>query len=597
MAIANIQKKKTKIVATLGPACHDVDILANMIRAGMNCARFNFSHGSHEEHFERLQLLQKAEKITGQNIAIMLDTMGPEIRTGNLEDKEVILEKGKTIAVSGIIEKTNESIIALSYARIHKEVYPGTILKIADGSIILEVQSIQNTKLICTVIKDGILGSRKNVNIPSVKINLPSLMKKDIDDIFFAIEHKYDYIAASFIRNTNDVMAIRGILSEKESMIRIISKIENQEGLDNFEGILQVSDGIMVARGDLAEQIPSEEIPIRQKSIIKECNKNQKIVITATQMLQSMETSMIPTRAELTDVANAIFDGTDALMLSGESAKGMYPVEAIETMSRVALTVEKSEQFQDHIRSTSFHYSRDIFSEKSAGESIIAASQIVADKSNAKAIACPTLTGNTPRHISALRPTSQHIIATCHREYVCRQLLLVWGVIPVLTKEGKSNKDIIDTAIDTSRKLGFLDKNEKLIIVAGLPINKPLMINTIQMYFNGKVLLRGRQGIGPTVKGKIVHISSSGQISTHVASRKDEGYIYITQQLTYNMLPMLSGVSGLIIQHRAEVPLEILRTQYPNLTCLAYVNELTFQQLQEGQEIIISGKEKIAYEA
>ncbi len=597
MSITNIQKKKTKIVATLGPACHDADVLVKMIRAGMNCARFNFSHGSHEEHFERLQLLRKAEKITGQNIAIMLDTMGPEIRTGKLEGKDVLLEEGKTIAISGAVEKTNEQVIALSYAHIHKEVQPGAVFKIADGSIVLEVQSLENTKLICKIVKGGLLGARKNVNVPGVKINLPSLTKKDIDDIFFAIENKYDYIAASFIRNIGDVIAIRAILSEKDSTIRIISKIEDQEGLDNFEGILQVSDGIMVARGDLAEQIPSEEIPLRQKSMIKACNRSQRFAITATQMLQSMETSAVPTRAELTDVANAIFDGTDALMLSGESAKGKYPVEAIETMSRVSLTVESSAQFQEHMRTTSFSHTREIFTESSADESIIAAAQIVADKSKAKAIACPTLTGNTPRHISSLRPTNQHIIATCHREYVCRQLLLVWGVIPVLTKAGKTNKEIIDTTIEASSSLGFLDKNEKLIIVAGLPINKPLMVNTIQMHFNGKVLLRGRQGIGPIVKGKIVHVSSPGQISAHAAAHKDEEFIYITHQLTYNMLPMLSGVSGLIVQQRAEVPFEILRKQYPNLACLAYVNELTFHELQEGQEIIISGKEKFAYEA
>lgn len=589
--------KKTKIVATMGPACHNETTMLAMIRAGMNCARFNFSHGSHEEHFERLSLLRKAEKAAGTPIAIMLDTKGPEIRTTDVEDKDVPLEEGKSIAVTGTPKKTSEACVGLSYANIHKELQPGAVIKIADGSIVLEVKEVREDDLVCVVTKGGLLGSRKNVNVPGVKINLPSLLKKDIDDIHFAIDNNFDYIAASFIRSADDVMAIRSILSERGSTIRIIAKIENQEGLDNLESIIQMCDGIMVARGDLAEQIPSEEVPLKQKNIIRLCNENQKLAITATQMLQSMETSSTPTRAELTDVANAIFDGTDALMLSGESAKGKYPVEAIATMTRVALAVEKSAEFQEHIRSVFKTRRSDLlFNPSSAGESIIAATHIVADKSDAKVIACPSIAGNTPKFISCLRPTKQYIVATCHKEYVCRQLLLLWGVIPVLIKEYKTDKEMIDTAIEASRSIGLLKKNDKVLIVAGLPLTKPLMTNTLQVYFNGTVLFRGRQGIGPAKKGIFMPVANAAQIIKHAAENPSKDFIYYAPQLTYSMLPALASISALVVQQPAAVPLETIAKQYPNVSCVAHVDGLMFSDVKEGQEIILSGQEKLAYE-
>ncbi len=592
-----IKHKKTKIIATLGPACHDVEILKKMLLAGMNCARFNFSHGDHQEHLERLQLLRKAEAKTGIPCAHLLDTKGPEIRTGNLIHglKELILKDGNQIRLSGSIQETTKDIIAISHSKIHKEINIGSNFKIADGSIIIETVDIQNDIIIGKIIKGGALESKKNINVSDATINLPNLMQKDIEDIHFAIEHDYDFIAASFIRTAEDILKIQDILKEKNSNIQIIAKIENQEGLDNLDNIIQITDGIMIARGDLAEQIPAEQVPLRQKSIIDICNYYHKISITATQMLQSMETSMTPTRAELTDIANAIFDGTDALMLSGESAKGKFPVESIETMTRVSIAVEESEQFQEHARTRFFSNRKGLFGESSSSESIIAAAQIAAEKSNASAFICPSLSGHSPKYISVLKP-NQHIVVTTHFPHIVRRLLLLWGVAPVLTKECTSDAELIETGINAARKLGFLKKNGKVVIIGGFPINKPLMLNTVQVYFDGKVIMRGRQGCGPAIKGEIFHVSSPSQILKHAQKNMNKSIIYVSQQLTYDMLPILSEIKALIVKQKTSIPMLTLQKQFSHLTCIAGVEALTFGDIKDGKEIVLSGNEQLIYE-
>lgn len=587
--------RKTKIVATLGPSCNTIEKMVEMINAGMNCSRFNFSHGDHAEHKERLDKLREAMKITGKKVALLLDTKGPEIRTGNVETAPIELEQNQEILVSGQTKTTTDKVISLSYSNIHKELDKGIEIKIADGAIILRVLEIEDTNVRCVVLKGGTLGSKKNVNIPDSIINLPDISNKDILDIKFAVEHNYDYIAASFIRNATAVLKIQEILKKQNSTINIIAKIENQEGLDNLESIIQIADGIMVARGDLAEQIPPEQVPLMQKHIIKYCLENHKIAITATQMLQSMEVSFTPTRAELTDIANAIFDGTDAIMLSGETARGKYPIEAIATMHRIALAVEESDQFKIHATKTFFAKEKDaLFIEGASGDSIVSAAQIVADKINATALVCPSLTGNTPKLLSVHRP-SQPIISPSHLESIYTKLLLLWGTYPIMIDSCNNDQELIDTAIVATADAGFMNKNDKIVIIAGLPINKPLMLNTVQVYFNGTVIARGRQGCGPIVQGRFFRTPTIHEAITHKASHS-ESYIYCIPKFTYDDIPHLQQLSGLLIETPSEVPIEIIMKKFPNLAFVAHINALMFQEIKNEREIVISGTEKYIYE-
>ncbi len=586
--------KRTKIIATLGPGCHDTNTIMNMLKAGMNCARFNFSHGDHKEHLERLTLLQEAEKKTGIDSVYLLDTKGPEVRTGIVEGEPIELKTGKTIMLSGKQTISTAKCIALSYARIHNEVKKGMNIKIADGSIHLRIKDIQEEIITADIIDGGLLGSKKNVNIPEAHLQLPSISAKDIEDIKFAVQHDFDYIAASFIRSSEDIQEIREILLEYGSDIHIIAKIENQEGLDNLKSIIQVADGIMIARGDLAEQVPAETIPLIQKDIISQCNALRKIVITATQMLQSMENSNAPTRAELTDVANAIFDGTDAIMLSGETAKGKYPVEAITVMNNVALAVEKSSLFSTHIRQkfTETHTSTG----DSASETFVSAAQVVADKSNATMFACPTSSGNTPRIMACTRP-KQPIIAptTSHRIY--KKLNLLWGVKPILISKHVANNTPEDV-IEQIRAKKLIKKNEKIVIIGGFPMNKPFQLNTVQIHFEGKIILRARFGIGPAIHGKIVHVQTPQQLIQHKDenSNKNEKYIYFIKKLNFQIITVLSEIAGIVIEMPVEVPIETLQKYAPNTAILVQTNKLIFTDIPDGKEIIISGKELYAYE-
>ena len=326
--------KRTKIVCTLGPASDKEEILRELVKSGLNVCRFNFSHGSHEEHKGRMDIVKKVREDLGQPVAILLDTKGPEIRTGNFAEPEVLLEEGQKFTITMKDVVGNKEMCTVSYKGLAKDVVPGDTILIDDGLVGLRVDEVNGDDIVCTVENSGIVKNHKGVNVPGVKINLPALTEKDISDIEFGISQGIDYIAASFVRKASDVLAIREVLENNNAThIQIISKIENQEGIDNIDSILEVSDGIMVARGDLGVEIPTPEIPIAQKMMIKKCNQLGKPVITATQMLDSMMRNPRPTRAEVTDVANAIYDGTDAIMLSGETAAGKYPVEAVKTMA------------------------------------------------------------------------------------------------------------------------------------------------------------------------------------------------------------------------------------------------------------------------
>ena len=462
-----INTKRTKIVCTIGPATKDVEVLKKMILAGMNVARLNFSHGSFEDQEVYYNALVKAREELNMPLAILLDTQGPEIRTGKLVENPVILNAEDTFTL------VNEDIIgdstktSVTYKELYKDVEPGTIILIDDGKIELEVQKINGKDIECKVMNGGALGNRKSINVPGRHINLPALKEKDIKDLIDGCKHDFDFIAASFIRSADDVNQIRKVLVENGGEdIKIISKIESQEGIDNFDEILEASDGIMVARGDMGVEIPMEEVPVVQKKLIKKCNKAGKIVITATQMLESMTENPRPTRAEVSDVANAIFDITGAIMLSGESAMGKYPVVCVETMSKIAHSIEKEISYDK--RFERWHMDLENVDYKLYLDYSICTA---AKQMHAKAIFVYTEKGKTPQMFSSLLPTCP-VIAVTRNEKTYKQMSIVANVIPLLIKEEGTPQEIISKGIDKALELGIIEKGDVLAIAGGEKIQE-----------------------------------------------------------------------------------------------------------------------------
>ncbi len=467
--------KRTKIVCTLGPASDKEEILRELVKSGLNVCRFNFSHGSHEEHKERMDLVKKVREELGQPVAILLDTKGPEIRTGNFDEPEVLLEEGQKFTITMKDVVGNKEMCTVSYKGLVNDVVPGDTILIDDGLVGLKVEEINGDDIVCIVENSGIVKNHKGVNVPGVKINLPALTEKDIKDIEFGISEGIDYIAASFVRKASDVLAIREVLENNNAThIQIISKIENQEGIDNIDSILQVSDGIMVARGDLGVEIPTPEIPIAQKMMIKKCNQLGKPVITATQMLDSMMRNPRPTRAEVTDVANAIYDGTDAIMLSGETAAGKYPVEAVKTMATIAKRTEETLKYNELLKKRKIE-------DVTVTNAISYATCTTSADLNAKAIISFTTSGHTARMVSKFRPQCP-IIATTEDEGVMRRLALVWGVYPVKTSHVGNTDDLFTTSIASAKEKKYLENGDLVVITAGVPSGISGTTNLIKVH-------------------------------------------------------------------------------------------------------------------
>lgn len=483
-------KKKTKIVCTIGPSSENEAVLKELIANGLNVCRLNFSHGSHPEHQAKIDLIKKVRKETDQPIAILLDTKGPEIRTGKFDAEEILLEEGQTFTLTTEDIIGNKEISSISYKGLVRDVKRGNTILIDDGLISMEVQKVTDKDIVCLVKNSGIIKNNKGINVPNVKINLPAITQKDKEDIIFGIENNIDFIAASFVRKASDVLAIREILEEYDAEhIQIISKIENQEGVDNIDDILQVTDAIMIARGDLGVEIPTEDIPIVQKMIIKKCNLLSKPVITATQMLDSMIRNPRPTRAEVTDVANAIYDGTDAIMLSGETASGKYPVEALKTMSRIASKTE-----------TTLDYSK-MTSERAKNRSVNITNAIshatctTADDIGASAIITATESGYTARMVSSYRP-SQQIIGVVNDEVVLRQMGIVWGIVPLnIERRVDSTDELFDVSIDSATKEELIKSGDVVVITAGVPLRQTGSTNLIKVHVVTEILAKGI-GIG-----------------------------------------------------------------------------------------------------
>ena len=449
--------KKTKIVCTLGPASENEETLRELIKNGLNVCRLNFSHGSHEEHKGRMDLVKKLREELNMPTAILLDTKGPEIRTGKFDVPEVFLEEGQTFTITMKDVIGDKERCTVSYKGLANDVKPGDTILIDDGLVGLTVKEVNNDDIVCEVQNSGIVKNHKGVNVPGVKVNLPAITEKDRSDIEFGIEQGIDFIAASFVRKVSDVLAIREILEENNAEhIKIISKIENQEGVENLDEIIEVSDGIMVARGDLGVEIPTEEIPVVQKLMIKKCNEAGKPVITATQMLDSMIRNPRPTRAEVTDVANAIYDGTDAIMLSGETAAGKYPVEAVKTMATIAKRAEETmRNRRDKINKS-----------KNVTDAISYATCTTAMDLEARAILSSTASGHTARMVSKFRPDCP-IVATTSNESVRRQLALTWGVLPLMREKSANIDQVIVNSIEAAKTAEYVNENDIVVITAG----------------------------------------------------------------------------------------------------------------------------------
>lgn len=454
--------RKTKIVCTIGPSTENVETLKELIKAGMNVARINFSHGGIEENGEKVNNVKIAREELDTPVALMLDTKGPEIRTGKLHEDSVMLEDGDVITLTTEEILGNKSRVSISYTELYKEVKVGTVILIDDGSIETVVEDIQDTNIICRITHGGKLGNRKSVNLPGISLNLPSLTDKDIKDIKDGINAGFDYIAASFVRRAQDVFDIRKLLHENGGgNIRIISKIENREGIDNFDEILAASDGIMVARGDLSVEIPMEEVPIVQKLFIKKCYNAGKPVITATQMLESMINNPRPTRAEVSDVANAIFDMSSSIMLSGETAMGKFPVECVKTMNRIATTIEASIKYGKRFRNRETDFVNTNY-EFNINHSICE----TAINMDAAAIFAYTEIGDTPRMLSSFTPACP-VYAVTTNETTYRQLALSWGVYPKLFKPRQTINELLTEAVKQVKQEGELKDGDDIVIAGG----------------------------------------------------------------------------------------------------------------------------------
>lgn len=488
--------RKTKIVCTIGPASDDPTVMREIIKTGMDVARLNFSHGTHEQHRERISRLRQAASGLGTNLAIMLDTKGPEIRTGFVKGGKVNLVEGARLVLTIENLEGDENQISVTYERLPQAVEPGNTILLADGIINLKVLDVQATQIMCEVVVGGELGNQKGVNLPGVPLDLPAITEKDVADINFGIDQDIDFIAASFVRRAGDVIAIKRLLESHNTDIDIIAKIENEEGVKNLDEIIKVADGVMVARGDLGVEIPPEDVPLIQKKIIEKCNGVGKPVIIATQMLESMINTPRPTRAEASDVANAILDGTDAVMLSGETAAGKYPVAAVQMMARIAERTEKALDYERALEKRTASMPRTVT------DAISHATCTTAHDLGAAAIVISTKSGFTARMVSKYRPQAP-IVAVTPDTRVRRKLCLVWGVQPRISPTIENTDEMIKEAVNISLTQGLIKCGDLIVMSAGVPAGIPGTTNLLKVHIVGEILARGT-GVGNrAVTGKV----------------------------------------------------------------------------------------------
>ena len=534
--------RKTKIICTLGPSTDDENVLRQLMLEGMNVARMNFSHGSHEEQKVRLDQLKRLREELDLPIAALLDTKGPEIRLKLIEGNRTELMTGQQLILGIGDFLGNNERVAITYDDLYKDVKTGDRILIDDGLIEMKVNEIVDTDIVCTVLNGGMISNRKGVNVPNVELSMPYISQKDYEDIIFAVEQDYDFIAASFVRTADDIMQIRKILEEHDChSINIISKIENMQGVQNIDEIIRVSDGIMVARGDMGVEIPLEEVPIIQKKIIEKVYMAGKQVITATQMLDSMMKNPRPTRAEATDVANAVYDGTSAIMLSGETAAGSYPIEALKTMVKIARRTELDINYISRMRK------RDIMINPDITNAIAHATCTTASDLNASAIITVSKSGRTARMVSKYRPDCD-IIGCSIDKKVCRQLNMSWGVTPIMVDVKENSDELFEHAVEKAEEHGLVKAGEIVVITAGVPLGVSGTTNLIKVHVAGHILLSGKGINTKKVSGNLCVISSAEGISTSF----QPGDIIVAHDTDNDMMEQLRHAGGIIIEKDGE---------------------------------------------
>lgn len=530
--------RKTKIVCTLGPATDDPEILRALITSGMNVARFNFSHGTYDEHKKRLELLRRIAKEQGAPIASLMDTKGPEIRLGCFAQKKATLEKGARFVLSAQELLGDKNRVSISFKELAGDLREGDKVLLDDGLIELRVKAIEGGDIVCQVVNGGEISDRKGVNVPDIALSMPYVSQRDREDILFAIGEGFDFIAASFVRTADDIADIRKILDEKNChSTRIIAKIENAQGVQNIDDILRISGGVMVARGDMGVEIPLEEVPIVQKQLIKKAFGAGKFVITATQMLDSMMKNPRPTRAEATDVANAIYDGTSAIMLSGETAAGKYPVEAVKTMAIIAHRTEQDIDYKGRF----FH--RDYYTRTDITNAISHATCTTAYDLDAAAIITVTRSGRTARMISKYRPQIP-IIGCTYDEKVYRQLNMSWGVTPLLCERKEDTDELLSHAVEQAQKAGLVGSGDLVVITAGVPLGVSGTTNLIKVHTVGDVLLVGAGVNSLSCTGT----ACVAQNEDDAREKFNDGDILVIKQTSNKILHLLKRASGIVCE-------------------------------------------------
>ena len=532
--------RKTKIICTLGPSTDKEGVLRDLIANGMNVARFNFSHGSHEEHLGRFEKLKALREELGKPVAALLDTKGPEIRLKDFKNGVENLVAGQTFTLTTRdVEGTNE-ICSITYKDLPMDVEPGGTIMLDDGLIKLQIQTVNDTDIVCTVLNNGKIKNKKGVNVPGVHLSMPYMSQRDKDDIIFGIQQGYDFIAASFVRTAQDVYDIRNLLNQYDSNIRIIAKIENREGVNNIDSILAAADAVMVARGDLGVEIDFTELPGIQKTIIDRSFSFGKPIVTATQMLDSMMVNPRPTRAEISDVANAIYDGTSAIMLSGETAAGAYPVEALKTMSAIA---ERTEQEGFHLRSRQMDSNP---GKISVSDATAHAACLTARDVNAAAIVTVSESGTTARLLSKYRP-QQPIIACVMREQVQRQLSLSWGITPLMMSLAHSTDELIEMSTALAKENGYLHNGELAVVTAGVPVGVSGTTNMIKIHMVGNCLATG-VGVGPENNDVASGKACVCRTMDEVRAKFKPGMVLVVPSTSNEMLSFVRDAAALVVE-------------------------------------------------
>ena len=532
--------RKTKIICTLGPSTDKEGVLRDLIANGMNVARFNFSHGSHEEHLGRLEKLKALREELGKPVAALLDTKGPEIRLKDFKNGVENLVAGQTFTLTTRdVEGTNE-ICSITYKDLPMDVEPNGTIMLDDGLIKLQIQTVNDTDIVCTVLNNGKIKNKKGVNVPGVHLSMPYMSQRDKDDIIFGIQQGYDFIAASFVRTAQDVYDIRNLLNQYDSNIRIIAKIENREGVNNIDSILAAADAVMVARGDLGVEIDFTELPGIQKDIIDRSFSFGKPIVTATQMLDSMIVNPRPTRAEISDVANAIYDGTSAIMLSGETAAGAYPVEALKTMSAIA---ERTEQEGFHLRGRQMDSNP---GKISVSDATAHAACLTARDVNAAAIVTVSESGTTARLLSKYRP-QQPIIACVMREQVQRQLSLSWGITPLMMSLAHSTDELIEMSTALAKENGYLHNGELAVVTAGVPVGVSGTTNMIKIHMVGNCLATG-VGVGPENNDVASGKACVCRTMDEVRAKFKPGMVLVVPSTSNEMLSFVRDAAALVVE-------------------------------------------------